>query len=436
MKKNKLYFNQTVFKWLFLLLFYFCIHCRQQTVSSQTDFSQTQSYQADKAADMPGINTHFNYGSSPYNKSYAQCRDLLIDLGVRHIRDANNSGVKNKYSELAGYGIKVDLICDIIRWQQPATWSDAKTITKAIMSMPNSPVEYIEGPNEFDFETDWINGIRQRTIDLWNTYKGDAATSSIPIFGPSFGNTAGSPQQVGDLSSYLNYGNMHCYPGGAYPEGPQGGGWTIPLDQAISNYQTISKSKPRVATETGYQMAKSGHGNLQVTERAAAIYTPRLFLTYLKKGFKHAYHYQLINDNSENFGLVNLDFTKRQHYHSIKNFIALFSDKGSEFTPQSLNYTLSGDLTDIQSMLFQKRDGTFLLAIWQAVKSCNETKDGNPTDIINSDRNITVNFGATVVNGETYLPSFFSEAQSTFNNVNSLSISVLDHIIVLKFVII
>lgn len=400
--------------------------------------SQTQAYQSDQAANLPGINTHFNYRTSLYNTSYDQCRDLLIDLGIRHIRDANNWGAKDRFNELAGNGIKVTLICDILRHGNPSTWEDEKNITKAIMNMPNSPVEYIEGPNEFDLsgEVNWIVGIQQRTKDLYNTYKGDTETSWIPILGPSFGNTKSSPQQVGDLSNYLQYGNLHCYPGGTHVEGTQGGGWEIPLDQAISNYVVISGSKPRVSTETGYQMAKVGHGNLQVTERAAAIYTPRLFLTYLKKGFEHAYHYQLVNDNSENFGVVNTDFTKRKQYYSIKNFIALFNDKGSNFAPQSLNYSLSGDLTDIQSMLFQKRDGTFLLAIWQAVKSCNQTKDGNPTDIVNSGRNITVNFGATAVNGETYLPSFFSEAQSTFNNVNSLRISVPDHIIVLKFVII
>jgi len=52
--------------------------------------------------------------------------------------------------------------------------------------------------------------------------------------------------------------------------------------------------------------------NLPVAESVAAKYEPRLLMWYLKKGFKYAYHYQLINNNTlENFGILNNDLSPK-----------------------------------------------------------------------------------------------------------------------------
>jgi hypothetical protein len=42
----------------------------------------------------------------------------------------------------------------------------------------------------------------------------------------------------------------------------------------------------------------------------------------------------------------------------------LLADPGPAFSAGSLEYSLSGDLKDVEHLLLQKRNGTFFLAIW------------------------------------------------------------------------
>ena len=161
----------------------------------------------------------------------------------------------------------------------------------------------------------------------------------------------------------MDIGNVHSYCG-RDPEGSGGGGWGISLTDAIGR-QRYGSIKPVWATECGYKQSRSQDGHSAVTSRAAAKYLPRTFLSHLQRGAPRLYIYQLINNNSEDFGLLNNSGSPRLQYTAIKNFIALFKDRGTSFTPGTLSYTLSGSMIGIQQMLFQKRDGRFYLAVWQ-----------------------------------------------------------------------
>jgi hypothetical protein len=46
------------------------------------------------------------------------------------------------------------------------------------------------------------------------------------------------------------------------------------------------------------------------------------------------------------------------------NLLHLLADPGPSYTGQPLNFTLTGDLSDVHHLLFQKRDGSFYLAMW------------------------------------------------------------------------
>ena len=133
--------------------------------------------------------------------------------------------------------------------------------------------------------------------------------------------------------------------------------------------QRYGSTKPVWATECGYKQSGSQSGHSAVTSRAAAKYLPRTFLSHLQRGAPRVFIYQLINNNSEDFGLLNNNGSPRLQFTAVKNFIALFQDRGASFTPGTLSYTLGGSLTGIQQMLFQKRDGRFYLAVWQGVPS-------------------------------------------------------------------
>lgn len=58
------------------------------------------------------------------------------------------------------------------------------------------------------------------------------------------------------------------------------------------------------------------------------------------------------------------DFRPRPAFHAWKRLIALFGDPVS-FTPGSLFYSLTGNLSGIGHRLFQHSGRKFLLVVWQ-----------------------------------------------------------------------
>jgi hypothetical protein len=404
-------------------------------------YTNVQAYQADQIADMVGINCHFAY-AGVYTDQFPTLKSRLTELGLRHIRDENNGDnptFNDHVNQAAGLGMKFDLICE--KWWTPL-WVQNRNNLIATKNMPNAPVEFIEYPNEDDASPTWV----QDYTTFFAAFRGgDANTSGIPIFGPSFANTPAGAQNFinaggGDMSAKMDYANLHSYPGGEYVEGPMGGGWgNYTLDHDIAEYNLINSGhKTYVASETGYQLAQPGHGNLPVAESVAAKYEPRLLMWYLKKGFKYAYHYQLINNNTlENFGILNNDLSRRQSFYAIKNTIKLFNDPGPAFYPGTLTYSLSGNnLANIKSMVFQKRNGNFYLVLWQAIASgtASNSVTNPPLDFNNPAIPITVAITGITGTALGYTPSVAANSIASFSNISSMHINVPDHIYVLEIV--
>ena len=111
----------------------------------------------DAFIDSMGVNTHFAYAGDTkviyrYN-NYARVKTVLVDLGVRHLRDGlvynlnkdKDSLYNQKLRDLAGFGILSDLICDPSQ-ASPADSLDAIKVVNGAGSI----VEAVEGPNEPD----------------------------------------------------------------------------------------------------------------------------------------------------------------------------------------------------------------------------------------------------------------------------------------------
>jgi hypothetical protein len=398
--------------------------------------AQVQAYEADQIANMVGCNTHFNY-PGVYTDSFPTLKSRIHELGVRHLRDENNgniSGFNNRINQIAGMGIKFDLICEV--WW---TWEQNRNYLITTKNMPNSPVEFIEYPNELDVARP--ESQIQDYTDFYNTYKGDAATSGIPVFGPSFANSAAGAQNFinnggTDMSDKMDYANLHSYPGGEYVEGPYGGGWGQSLDATINEYQLInSGNKTLVASETGYQLPQPDHGNLPVAESVAAKYEPRLLMWYFEKGIKYAYHYQLVNNNTdENFGLLNPDLSRRKSFDALRNTIKLFSDPGPTFKPDSLNYSLSGQTANIKSLVFQKRNGKFYLVLWQAISSGTASNSAKkpPYDYYNPTVGVKVTISGIKGTAVAYTPSVDSSFVASFQSINTMKLKIPDHLYVIE----
>jgi hypothetical protein len=399
---------------------------------------------SNQAADAVGVNTHLNYGRTLYNSRYEDIiKPRLIELGTKHIRDHfGNESVNARYVELAhNYGIKLLLINS--EGGKDLTQVKDEVIRLNKLNPAKPVVDLIEPANERDngWKSDWARLCTYLT-DYYKVFKGDPGTASIPLLGPSFANTRDAAVNLGKacatVPGTMEIGNLHAY-SGLYPESPLAGGWGISFDKAIANYRTISLDKPMMESESGYKMGEGMGGHPAVSQRAAAKYSPRLVLTRLSKGVSKLYFYQLINAD-EDFGMLNDDGSPREQFTSLKNFIHLMADEGKDFAPKPLKYALNGDTKDINQMLFQKRDGKYMLVIWQGVNgSAKGTKKNDYTDVENPDRQLELQLDKKAASVKIYRPSFNkmpdgngTEPIATIKNKAVVNLSVPDHILIVE----
>lgn len=408
--------------------------------SATSNNDGTTALMSDLAADAPGVNTHINYLGSVYDTAYdAIVQPRLHELGVRHIRDNpgvdTDATIKSRFTDLAKAGIDLLLI-------MPEAIEHGIAYARTLNEGPIQVVAAVEPPNERDHA--W--GATMPTqmpgcmMALCSHYRNQPTPRAVEVLGPSFANTRDGAQQLqatfADAAEYMDYGNIHSY-SGRDPEGSQGGGWGISLADALDR-QRLGSTKPVWASECGYKMSGSTRGHPAVTQRAAAKYLPRQFLSHMLLGAPRVFIYQLLNNNNEDFALLEYDGSPRLQFTAIKNFIAIFHDLGKPFSPGRLRYALDGDLSDIRQMLFQKRDGRFLLAVWQGVPSSTVTwSDSGIADLEPERRALTLNLGTPIVSAKIYEPSFSNiPVQSVVSEAgtNQIKLDVPDHVQVVELV--
>lgn len=388
-----------------------------------------QALSADAFVDSIGVAVHLRYLDTPYGKYNSIIKPRLNELGVRHIRDGGSEPIfLEKLNDLASVGIRSTLVMDPRDGIKPA---DAVKIAKTVANS----VEAIEGPNETDLNEFSYNGaafpkgtrIYQKA--LYTAIKKDPETTALPVLMPSMG-WALNASKLGFLSA-CDLGNMHSYAGSQPP--------THHLDDRyIPNVQIVcGTNKPIMASETGYQNAIE---NLQskpaISEQASAKYLSRLLLEYFNRRIRRTFLYELINekqgdDPEWNFGLLRYDGSPKPAFTAIKHLILLLNDPDSNFSPESLNYQLSGQLTNVHHTLLQKRDGTFYLILWQEVKSWDNV---NRKDIIVADKAVTVTLNTAIREVTVYRPLDSITPVQLYSQPKQIKLGVPDEPVVLKLV--
>jgi hypothetical protein len=341
--------------------------------------STTPAKASDSVVDQIGVDIHLSFFNTPYNKFDALVRPALAELGVRHVRDgaltAGNSGALNTYykrlSALAADGIKSSLVT--FDATTPAYTTDLAKLDD-VYNQAGRAVEFFEGSNEPNLKKnpEWANIGRERQKALYQAAHGNPDLSGVAVIGPSpWGPSA---QQLGDISADVDFGNWHIYSGGQYPEATGKASLTDYQEQARGLYS----GKPVVASEAGYHSAMNvpAGKHRPTPEKTVAKYLPRLILWDLKHGVVRTYVYELIDsfnkgdsDPESNFGLIRYDGSRKPSFYAIKNLVGIFSDSGAVPQPQGLDWSMSSKDDAIQSMLFQRSDGSFLLALWLAVSA-------------------------------------------------------------------
>jgi hypothetical protein len=377
---------------------------------------------ADEFVDSIGVNTHSYYRTESY-ANYAW-RKKLLGSGIRHIREnlqrasaTQASRVRDLY---ATAGIRASFIFDPRR-DRGGSVSELLARLKSSMLAATAQVE---GPNEYENapEADWHEvaaAAGEYQAELYSRVKGDPATAHLTVLGPSVAHPTGYGAW-GNLSEWLDQGNMHSYPGGRMP--------SANLDEWTVAAQTTSGAKPVQATETGYHNALSTTDEHEpASERAAGIYLPRTYLEYFRRGVKRTFAYELLDEGTsssdieEAFGLLHNDYSDKPAMVALRNLIALLEDPGPAFTPGSLGYSLDHAPSDVRQVLLQKRDGSFWLALWREVSVWDEI---DRKDLYPGRASVTLNLPDSVAEAAVYLPHRSTTAIRTVVDPTSLTLDI------------
>lgn len=254
-------------------------------------------------------------------------------------------------------------------------YPQSQTPPKVIRSFDaalNGGVELVEGPNEPDLRKvhDWAQLL---TDCIANLHLNRALP--VPFVAPAMGNAFDTPK-LGNIAKLVNIGAIHRYFSGYNPEttgfwkSDACGTWGAMSFYVCEARINAGPNAPLYITETGY----STFG--EIDEKTAGKYISRVLLYDSLSGIVRTYIYELHDDgtdttNSEDgYGLFRYDGTPKPAFNAVRSEIAHLSDPGPAFSPTPLAFSVNGS-PRILHELFQKRDGTYVLALWNEAKSWN-----------------------------------------------------------------
>ena len=374
-ENSTLYYKDKSGNWYFWLGSWF-VPCADPTTSSGA-----QAVSADLFVDSIGVADAC--GSIwPEASVWPQVEPFLTGSGIRHVRvgaPINDSAYTARLVQLAQAGLKFNILTD-------PTQGNAAAHLAAMNSLPAGCIASIEGVNEPDGQytsqvPDWVSGAinwqQQLAAGLVGT-----PYAALPLLSPALINEGNVPPMK-PLIAASTATNAHCYPGDRAPETGGWGdngygsmGWT--MQYMMPN---LAPWLPVYATETGYSTSGG-----DIPPACVGTYMPRLLLNRFMAGVRRTFIYELYDQQYDtatdgsgeeaNFGLLTNSgapggIAPKPAYTAIKNLIALMADAGPAFPAGRLNFSLGGSTANLASALFQKRDGSFILALCQAVEIWN-----------------------------------------------------------------
>ncbi|NIZ91731.1 hypothetical protein [Kineococcus rubinsiae] len=325
-----------------------------------------QALPADCFTDSLGVGTHLTYGNTPYADQDMVAKRLQ-ELGFRHLRDGWGTGSSQVSSfvddDLAPLGIGITMV------QDPRQNADPEALKDMIKKELPTAIDAVEGQNENDLTGgDWASETREWTRQVAEAYDGDPATKDIPILAPSLAdtNTTAKYEALGDLSDWVDYGVAHDYPGNQ---------WVMNesiTDTVLKNNRITAGDVPVQVTETGYTNGSAGGGYPGTPEAQVTEQLPKLFLDHFRQGIARTFTYELLDEKNDgsfegSFGLLKSDGTPKPSFETLRELVTLTSDpgKGAGDVEASLAYHLDGVDEDTRTLLLGRRDGSFVLAVYQ-----------------------------------------------------------------------
>ncbi len=348
-----------------------------------------QAIAADRFVDSVGANMHPDYTNTPEVQLWSTTLARVKELGIRHVRaamvtvpdDGWMRGTYGRLNDLTSAGIRLTLqaLPLVSAGVEPAkrdysTWGLDRALS--FLAHPEAIAD-IEGLNEIDIQKDWVNTtLWAAPARAWQKLIYDQAHASAKlsglqgVIGPSLRHGTASATLFGSVKGIADAGNIHPYAGAQPPSNN--------VAHEISVYAPMIDGHLVIATERGYHTAQqwTGDGFWGVDPGTQAKYLEREALNALLQGAHRSFSYELVDQGTDpaqkeqQFGIIRADGTPKPAFGALKNLLALLADPGPAFTPGKLDYTIIGtSLAALRVALFQKRSGTFYLALWQEVAS-------------------------------------------------------------------
>ncbi len=380
-----------------------------------------------------GVNTHLNYLDRSYGNFERVERELKC-IGIRHLRDgihfadSHPDGITStRWSALGAIGISFDAVLDprnSLGLFTPAKLDEIETAA-------GGAIDSFEGPNEMDVSNvaGWNSIDRTYQQDIYRAAMLMRVAHSIAVIGPSMA-FAAHGWQVGNISDWADYGNLHPYPAAKMP--------AAVLSDQIRLATELSGSKRVMITESGYHNALHDHHDQPaVSEAAAAKYIPRLFLEDFSWGIPRTYLYEFmdeasnpqLNDLQMHWGLIRSDGSEKPAFIAMKNLISELGDTAEPATTQELTYSLAPVSLRMHHLLLQRSDGQFDLILWQEVPSY-DPQDQRDLDVQAQAVVLTLARRARVI--RTYEPAASSGPLEVYADISRIVVKVPDHPLVIQ----
>lgn len=367
--------------------------------------------------DSIGVQTHLPFTGYPYDRApVSDLSAMLRAIGVRHLRDdtcflpePDCVRVRARMGELRGAfgpsGPPVDLVANFTR--ELASAPDRATrdadITRALNAAARPPLAgmlaALEPVNEPDLKetTNWAQATLADHLTATRLLgsRALAGLRGVPLLSPAVGHAKNTPTLLasGWNRGRAAIGNFHPYP-------PV---WGLPeqaLDtacgavDAVTCAASLGSAAAPWATESGYSTSGSPLSTNWVSERAQAIYVPRLLLENFRRGVARTYLYELIDlkpagtgSAVDGYGLWRARVSGTSLMPGGPKQAALALSRMNEeigdlaagsAAPATLDVTvrLGGAVASddaVRRVLLRCADGSYVLALWRPEKVWDNT---------------------------------------------------------------
>jgi hypothetical protein len=379
------------------------------------------------------VNTHVIY----YDGGYADLDAVLENLaylGVVHVRDALISA--NFYDQelygpwfqkVARAGIRFNLIANGGSATSPFDPAAAVAGARFVEELSAGAVESIEGFNEinnwpvtYDGETGYAAAARAMKA-LYDGVKADDVLGACPVYDLTGGEFAEPELGLSDITGHADVANQHPYP----QRGDQPASWIA------RGFEHYAGDPPKVITEFGYYTDPAdtdGWGGVSEAVQAKSILNGLLDAFAL--GVTRTYIYELVDVLPDpelwthHFGLFRSDHSPKPAANAIHNLTTLLSGADGDFTPGRLDLELSGLPATGNRLLFQRPDGTFVLAVWNEPDNWDEVA-GQP--LATTPAAVGVDLGFAYRSVQVFAPVASTEPIATHDGERSFMLLLDDH---------